>query len=74
MLNITKKKVEHIRNTYKVGVRVKLENMEGENLPSGLEGTIAFVDDIGQIHVNWDNGSTLALDAEIDSFSLEGED
>ena len=31
------------------------------NLKKGDKGTITGVDDIGQIHVNWDNGSTLAL-------------
>jgi hypothetical protein len=33
----------------------------------GLKGTVMSVDDIGQIHVNWENGSTLALTEE-DSF------
>ena len=36
----------------------------------GLEGTIESVDDIGQIHVRWDNGSSLALNYEEDSFEL----
>jgi len=36
--------------------------MNGETqMPFGLEGEVTHVDDIGQIHVNWDNGSTLAL-------------
>ena len=36
-------------------------------VPSGTVGTVTCVDSIGQIHVNWDNGSTLAL-TEIDKF------
>ena len=36
----------------------------------GLEGTIESVDDIGQIHVRWDNGSSLALNYEEDSFEV----
>ena len=51
--------------------RVKLIHMEGESqMERGLEGTISCVDDIGQIHVNWDNGSTLALNVEVDAFTL----
>lgn len=36
-------------------------------VPSGTVGTVTCVDSIGQIHVDWDNGSTLAL-TEIDKF------
>ena len=43
--------------------------MEGEaDMPSGLAGTVQFVDDIGQIHVQWENGRSLALNAETDRF------
>ena len=31
------------------------------NLKPGHRGTVDFVDDMGTIHVNWDNGSTLGL-------------
>ena len=31
------------------------------NLRPGDRGTIDFVDDMGTIHVTWDNGSTLGL-------------
>ena len=40
-----------------LGKRVKLKKMEGEDpnrMFNGLEGTIIHIDDIGQIHVNWD--------------------
>ena len=30
-------------------------------LKPGDRGTVDFVDDMGTIHVNWDNGSTLGL-------------
>ena len=50
-----------LRDEYKEGDRVKLVSMKGENIPSGICGTVKYVDDIGQIHVHWDNGSTLAL-------------
>lgn len=37
--------------------------------PSGTIGTVTWVDDIGQIHVKWENGSSLALNVKLDSFS-----
>ena len=37
--------------------------------PSGTVGEVMFVDDIGQIHVKWENGSSLALNVKLDSFS-----
>ena len=41
----------------------------------GVCGTVKSVDDACQIHVKWDNGSTLALNPEVDEFTiLEAED
>ena len=52
-------------------LRARLVNMYDEpRMKAGIEGTVKYVDDIGQIHVNWDNGSTLALNPEKDIFSL----
>ena len=46
-----------------------LHRMKGEHrLPDGLQGTMESVDDIGQIHVRWDNGRSLALNTEEDRF------
>ncbi|MBQ7498892.1 MAG: DUF4314 domain-containing protein [Selenomonas sp.] len=36
----------------------------------GVCGTVVAVDDIGQLHVDWDNGSSLAINPEVDGFSL----
>ena len=36
----------------------------------GLKGIITLVDDIGTIMVNWENGSSLGLIANIDSFRI----
>lgn len=51
--------------------RVRCINMEGEtSVTSGDEGTIQFIDDIGNIHVRWDNGSSLALIPEVDKYEI----
>ena len=65
------KKAKQLRNIYKAGVRVRLTNMDGEpQMPQGLEGKVDFVDDAGQIHVKWKNGSTLALIEGVDKFEI----
>jgi len=37
-------------------------------VPGGTRGTVASVDDIGQIHMRWDNGRSLPLNTDEDSF------
>ena len=57
----------------KIGRRVRLIYMEGEDpsrMYKGLEGTIDHIDGIGQIHVKWDNGSSLALNGDVDDFEI----
>lgn len=64
--------VSLLREYYKKGMRVRLININ-DNLTSlkcGDKGTITGVDDIGQIHVNWDTGSTLALVYSDDDFII----
>ena len=66
---MTRREIERIKAEYPLGSHVKLIEMQGEpQMPYGLKGIVMSIDDIGQIHVNWENGSTLALTEE-DSFS-----
>ena len=63
--------VNEIREQYPEGTLIELEEMKGESqMPYGLRGTVKFVDDMGQIHMNWENGSTLALNVDEDYFSV----
>lgn len=64
------KEIEELRNLYKKGTKIKLIKMYGENMKTGMIGIVDFVDDIGQIHMNWDNGSSLALNDKIDEFLI----
>jgi len=50
------------------GKRVELIRMEDPytDLKKGDMGTVKGVDRIGQIMVNWDNGSTLSLIPDLD--------
>ena len=54
--------IAKLRESYKKGMRVELMSMDDPytKLRPGDKGTIDCVDDAGGIHINWDNGSTLA--------------
>lgn len=60
-----------MKESYKPGTRVKLNHMSDPyvNIPRGTQGTVTCVDDIGTIHVQWDNGSTLGVAYGEDSCS-----
>ena len=51
-----------LRARYPVGTRVELVKMDDTQAPPvGTRGTVIAVDDIGTIHVRWDNGSSLGV-------------
>lgn len=61
--------VNEIREMYPEGTQIVLTEMRGENqMLYGLKGTVKFVDDAGQIHMKWENGSSLALNINGDTF------
>ena len=57
------------------GKRIKCIYMDDpyNPVPSGTLGTIQFVDSIGQIHINWDNGQGLAINPKYDSYEILGD-
>ena len=64
--------MELIRRQYPVGTCVILSHMDdSQTPPAGTKGTVAYVDDIGQIGVKWDTGSSLSLIPGVDSFYNE---
>ena len=62
-------RVEALRRTYKPGDRIELIHMEDmRGVSPGTQGSVDYVDDAGNIHMLWDNGSTLSLIEEVDKF------
>ena len=54
--------VRLIRERYPEGCRVMVDKMDDPHgAPEGMTGTVFLVDDIGTLHVEWDNGRVLGL-------------
>lgn len=54
--------IARIKEKYPKGTPIHLYCMAGETtVPPGSRGVVDHVDDIGQIHVKWENGSSLHL-------------
>lgn len=68
----THEEVQRIKDQYPPGTRIRLNSMADpwSPVPDGTEGTVDMVDDIGQLHMKWDNGRTLSLVPGEDSFSV----
>lgn len=67
--------VKNLKAKYPAGTVVVLDHMDDKQAPpAGTKGTVTIVDDIGQIHVDWENGSTLAIVPEADSFHMAHSD
>lgn len=64
--------LQRIKEIYYHGRRIRLLHMEDQYqpVPDGMEGSVEFVDDAGQIHMKWDNGRSLALIPGVDQFDI----
>ena len=62
-LAIKKEELEALREKYPKGCRVELVKMDDpyREMPPGLQGVVTGIDDTESIHVDWQNGSSLAV-------------
>lgn len=61
--------VMRLRGMYPQGTKIKLVEMRDIQAPKpGTKGVVSFIDDMGQIHVKWETGSSLALIPGLDKF------
>lgn len=71
---INKSVPETIRRKYPPGTRIVLDFMnDPDSPPVGTQGTVVSVDDLGTIHVNWDDGSAISVTLIGDSCSAVDE-
>lgn len=68
-MRISKSMVEFLKARYPKGCRVELVEMDDPytKLTAGDRGTVIGVDDMGTIHVRWDNGSKLGVAYGVDT-------
>jgi hypothetical protein len=67
-----RKRVEWYKAQYPQGTKIELERMNDpyRDMPRGVKGIVDIVDDAGQIHCIWENGSRLALIPGEDTFHV----
>ena len=59
---ISAKEKANLKAKYKKGTKVELIRMDDiQAPPKGTKGVVVAVDDIGTIHVDWENGSSLGI-------------
>ena len=64
-------RIKAIKEKYKKGSMVELVSMKDHQAPkSGTKGKVIVVDDIGTVHVEWENGSVLGVIIGIDIIVL----
>lgn len=67
-LRPTKECVKTMRDAFPKGAPVELIFMDDpyRSLPKGLKGNVMLVDDMGTIHMHWENGSSLGVVWNVD--------
>ena len=71
-MNFDRSKVERVKAQYPVGTRIELRGLcnDEPGMPPGLCGTVIGVDDQPALLMKWDNGRSLSLFPDEDSFSV----
>lgn len=62
-MKLAKEQLKVIRKAYPYGTRVELISMGEDPAPiqPGTRGRVHNVDDIGTIHIDWDNGRQIGI-------------
>jgi hypothetical protein len=62
--------VEYYKKAYPAGTRIQLDSMADDPnpIPRGTKGSVIFVDDVGTLHCKFDNGRSLGMCPDVDSF------
>lgn len=67
---------ERAKKMYPPGTRIELISMNDpySPVPRGTRGSVVVVDDIGTLHMKWDNGQSLGIVPGEDSFRVLAQD
>ena len=71
-MDYNRRRIESIKQRYPEGTRICVDCIGDDPRPieSGTKGTVDWVDDIGTVHCNFDNGRCLGLIVGEDSFHV----
>ena len=66
------RQLKALRERFPAGTRIRLNHMDDPYapVPPGTTGSVAYVDDAGNVHMKWDNGRTLSLIPDEDDFTI----
>lgn len=64
--------IQQIKKKYTEGTKIELIKMYDyiNPVPTGTKGVVERVDDIGTIHIIWENDSKMGLIADVDEFEI----
>lgn len=67
-----REQIEGIKKKYPAGTRIQLLSTmnDAQGVEKGTKGTVTHVDDMGTIHMLWDNGRGLGLITGEDNFKV----
>lgn len=67
---LSDEEIKYYKKNFPEGTRIELINMTDPyvTIPSGTRGTVRITDDIGTVHVNFDNGRRLGIVPGVDYF------
>jgi hypothetical protein len=69
----TQEQVNRIKERYPIGTVIELTADMEDNynpIPKGMQGEVIGIDDIGTLHMKWQNGSGLGVVVGEDSFKV----
>ena len=66
------RQLKALRERFPAGTRIRLNHMDDPYapVPPGTTGSVAYVDDAGNVHMKWDNGRSLSLIPDEDDFTI----
>ena len=66
------RQLQALRERYPADTRIRLNHMDDPYapVPDGTVGEVQYVDDVGNIHMIWQNGRTLSLIEGVDDFTI----
>lgn len=66
------RQLKALRERFPADTRIRLNHMDDPYapVPPGTTGSVAYVDDAGNVHMKWDNGRSLSLIPDEDNFTI----